>query len=323
MRTPLLIVTALVTSTVFADRQQSTDAALALAEANYPGQLELHANQPEDTQEVILAIKDDPITRIRFTVGNDPSECTTGSECEKRFRNAHEQGVAAGVKLKAVNQAMHSCGVRPIAVEGAANTTQFRLVVERDLHSEQAQQQLDELTACLADFRQALPEDATSQQRSIALRIVQPQGAAAATGPLTFEDQLPAERQRELSYLIGAGPEDAQLSTAQLRLDPTYLTADEQRQRFSKVAREALKQASREAHVPEDSLPWQTQLDPQRPNMLQTHILACSEHQAGNEGCKADTAVRIQYDLSSGEVVGHEVLSEVVSEAGWVDMSAQ
>src|SRR5690554_5959022 len=123
MRQSLLLMAALTAATAtsaFADRQQTLDAALALAEANYPGQLELHTSQPDDTHEVVLAIKDDPITRIRFSVGSNPADCTTGSECEARLHSAYEQGVAAGVKLKAVNTAMNSCGVRPVAVEGAA-----------------------------------------------------------------------------------------------------------------------------------------------------------------------------------------------------------
>lgn len=323
MRTSLVILAALTAAaatSVFADRQQTLDAALALAEANYPDQLELHVNQPEETHDVILTIKDDPITRIRFSVDSNPADCKAGSACEERLHKAYAQGVAAGVKLKAVNTAMNSCGVRPVAVEGAANTTQFRLVVERDLHAADAQQQLDELTACLSDFRNALPEDATQQQRSIALRIVKPQGGEAASGPLTFEHQWSEEQQNQVSYLLGAGPEETQLSTAQLRLDPTYLASREQRERFSKVARKALKDSDAQAHVPPLSRPWQSQLDPQQPNMLHTHILACSEQQA--EDCRPDTAVRLQYDLSKGAVVEQTVLRDVVNEAGWVNLPA-
>lgn len=320
MRRSFLLLASLSASAVFAS-QQVTDAAMALAEAHHPGQLEFHSSEQQgENHTVILTVKDDPITRIRFDMGSNPADCTTGTACEQRFSKAYDEGIAAGIKLQAVNQAMQSCKVRPLAVESAGETTQFRLVVERDLHSDKAQQQLDELTACLSDFRGALPEDASTQQRSIALRILQPAGnAPEATGLLTFETRLPAARQQEVSYLIGAGPEDTTLTTAQLRLDPAYLTADEQRQRFSEAARNAL---GDQGHVPDNAVPWQTQLDAQQPRVLHTHILACSEAGQGAEPCQADMAVRLRYDLSTDTVSEPVVLKDVLDERGQITLPA-
>lgn len=320
MRRSVLLLFTLSASSVFAS-QQATDAAMALAEANHPGQLQLHSSEQQgEAHTVTLSIKDDPLTRIRFDMDSNPADCKTGTACEQRFMRAYDEGIAAGIKLKAVNQAMQSCKVRPIAVESAGETTQFRLVVERDLHAGQAQQQLDELTACLSDFRKALPEDASTQQRSIALRIVQPAGNSAdATGPLTFETRMPAARQSEVSYLIGAGPEDTTLTTAQLKLDPAYLAADEQRKRFSEAARSAL---GDQAHVPDNAIPRQTQLDTKQPQVLHTHILACSEASQSAEPCEASMAVRLRYDLSTNTVSASEVLKDVVDERGQVRLPA-
>ena len=320
MRRSVLLLATLSASSAFAS-QQATDAAMALAEAHYPGQLEFHSSEQRgEAREVILAKKDDPFTLIRFEMDADPANCKTGSDCEQRFLNAYREGTAAGVKLGAVNQAMESCKVRPLAVEGEPGITQFRLVVERDLHSGQAQQQLDELTECLADFRNALPEDATAQQRSISLRILNPaEDTTEETGPLTFETRLPESRRGEVSYLLGAGPQDRTLTTALLTLDPAYLNADEQRKRFIDAARGALKD---KAHVPDDSIPWYSQLDPRQPSILNTHVLACSEYESG-EPCQADMAVRLRYDLKSDTVSVEEVVRDVVSEQGVVKLPNQ
>lgn len=320
MRRSVLFLFTLAASSAFAN-QPAADAAMALAEATHPGKLEFHSSEQQDGAHIVtLAIKDDPITRIRFDMGSDPADCQTGTACEQRFRNAYDEGLAAGIKLAAVNEAMQSCKVRPVAVEGSAGTPQFRLVVERDLHSGQAQQQLDELTACLSDFRNALPDNASTQQRSIALRILQPaEDTPAATGLLTFETRLPASRQDDVSYLIGAGPEDTTLTTTQLRLDPVYLQADEQRKRFSEAARHALGETG---HVPDNAIPWQTQLDPQQPQLLHTHILACSNPGNGAKPCQADMAVRLRYDLSSDTVSNPEVLHDVVDAQGWITLPA-
>lgn len=320
MRRSVLLLVTLTATSAFAN-QQATDAAMALAEANHPGQLEFHSSEQQgEVHTVILAVKGDPITRVRFDMDSNPADCKIGTACEQRFQKAYDEGIAAGIKLQAVNQAMQSCKVRPLAVESAGETTQFRLVVERDLHSDQAQQQLDELTACLSDFRDALPEDASTQQRSIALRILQPaKDTPEASGLLTFETRLPASRQQEVSYLIGAGPEDSTLTTAQLRLDPAFLTADEQRQRFSDAARSAL---GEQGHVPDNAIPWQTQLDAQQPQVLHTHILACSEVKQGAEPCQADMAVRLRYDLSTDTVSEPVILNDVVNERGQVKLPA-
>lgn len=320
MRRPVLLLVTLSASSVFAS-QPAADAAMALAEAHHPGQLAFHSSvQQGEHHTVTLSVKDDPITRIRFDMDSNPADCKTGTACEQRFKTAYDEGIAAGIKLQAVNQAMHSCKVRPLAVESAGETTQFRLVVERDLHSGQAQQQLDELTACLNDFRNALPDAASTQQRSIALRILQPaRDTPQATGLLTFDSQLPASRQKEVSYLIGAGPEESTLTTAQLRLDPAYLTADEQRTRFSEAARSAL---GEQGQVSGNTVPWQTQLDAQQPQLLHTHILACSQTSQDAEPCKTDMAVRLRYDLSTNRVSDAVVLNDVLDERGQVRLPA-
>ena len=136
-----------------ADRGGSIEAAEALAEANYPGQLELHATAlQKDHYDVIFAVKGDPITRIRFGMDRDPANCRQASPCEARLRKAYAEGIAAGRWLKAANRAFRRCGVPLLAVEGAGPATHM-LVVELDLGEADQQPALDRLQSCVEAFR--------------------------------------------------------------------------------------------------------------------------------------------------------------------------
>jgi len=155
------------------DRQGSIDAAMTLAEINYPGQLELYdTHLQKDHYDVVLAIKGDPVTRIRFGVDRDPAQCRSGAHCEERLRSAYETGVASGAKLKALDQALRECGVTALGIDDTHITPAFRTIVELDLDPADQQPALDRLTPCIATFRQALPPDASPAQLSLKLRVL-------------------------------------------------------------------------------------------------------------------------------------------------------
>lgn len=101
-----------------ADRQAAIDAATALVEAAYPGQLELVGTHlQKDHYDVVFAIRGDPFIRIRFGVDRDASRCRPASPCEDRLHRAYANGTAAGAKLRALNAAFPRCGVVPLAVQ--------------------------------------------------------------------------------------------------------------------------------------------------------------------------------------------------------------
>ncbi|SHM02330.1 hypothetical protein SAMN05444389_1037 [Paracoccus solventivorans] len=141
-----------------ADRQAAVEAATALVETTYPGQLELvGAHLQKDHYDVVFAIRGDPFTRIRFGVDRDASRCRPASPCEDRLHRAYAAGVSAGVKLRALNAAFPRCGIVPLAVQDAQAGTGFTTVVELDLAVQDQQPALDRLTPCIAAFRSALP----------------------------------------------------------------------------------------------------------------------------------------------------------------------
>src|SRR5690606_28990450 len=69
-----------------ADREEIAQSAMRVAEANYPGQLEVLEVRLLDQfrYRVTFGIKGDPITRFDLSLGADPAECGPGSECEAR-----------------------------------------------------------------------------------------------------------------------------------------------------------------------------------------------------------------------------------------------
>ena len=300
------------------DRQGSIDAALALAEINYPGQLELYdTHLQKDHYDVVFAIKDDPVTRIRFGVDRDPTQCRSGTRCEVRLRSAYANGVAAGAKLKALDQALRECGVTALGIDETYITPAFRTIIELDIDPAAPQRSLDRLTACIAAFRQALPPDATSAQHSLALRILPTEKTGGAlTTPLTFETRLASERAAEASYLANIDPADEHLSAGKLRLNPHYLKDDELRARLIQAARRTLDDDPVGGHVPQLSFLSETQLDPHRLDVIRTYILACSKHEPGKGPRKKDIAVRMRYDLQSRDVSELTILRDIRDERG-------
>lgn len=301
------------------DRDGSIKAALALAEVNYPGQLELQdAHLQKDHYDIVLAIKGDPVTRIRFGIDRDPADCTPASACEERLKRAYVNGVAAGIKLKALDQGFRQCGVPVLGLNSDAITTAFTAVIELDLDAEAQQTGLDRLTPCIAAFRQALPAQASPQLRSVALRISLPSGnvPAEAPSPLTFEARLSAKRQKDVSYLVGLKAEDVRADSAALRLYPHYISASALDRRLAEIAQRALADDPHGGHVPEYPLTWSLQLDPRRLDVIHTYVLACSEHKAGEGPCGTDMAVSMRYDMTRDTASDLAVVRGIRDEPG-------
>lgn len=302
-----------------ADRQDAIDAATALAEATYPGQLELVGTQlQKDHYDVVFAIRGDPFTRIRFGVDRDASRCRPGSPCEERLHRAYASGISAGTKLRALNAAFPRCGVVPLAIQDGQAGPNFTAVIELDLAAQDPQPALDRLSACLAAFRSALPPGAAPEQRSLKLRILLPDagGAAPPSSLLTFETKLAKARVDDISFLTGIGPEADRISAENLRVHPAFLSARDMRDRLADAADTALAGDPAGGVIPTLAFPTGTRLDPQRLDVIRTYILACSAPQKGQTPCKPDIAVRMRYDLATGEVTEQAIIRDIRDAAG-------
>ena len=302
-----------------ADRQAAVEAATALAEAAYPGQLELVGTHlQKDHYDVVFAIRGDPFTRIRFGVDRDASRCRPASPCEDRLHRAYAAGVSAGAKLRALNAAFPRCGVVPLAVQDAQAGTGFTTVVELDLDVQDQQPALDRLTPCIAAFRSALPPDATPEQRSLKLRILLPKPGETARPPvlLTFETTLARTRNDDISFLTGIGPETDRISAGNLRVHPAFLSAKKIRNQLVDAAQVALSADPAGGHVPKLAFATGARLDPQRLDVIRSYILACSTARKGQGPCKTDIAVRLRHDLGTGEVIPEAILRDIRDTSG-------
>src|SRR5690606_17911400 len=109
--------------------------------------------------------------------------------------------------------------------------------------------------------RQALPPDASPEQRSLALRILLPAAKTAEIPtPLTFESRLQSERAAEPSYLAGLVAGDTHVSAEKLRLNPHYLSDRKLRDHLADVARQALNDDPPGGHVPKLTFLTETRL---------------------------------------------------------------
>lgn len=91
----------MLTSGCMAQAQDARQAAAALAEAVYPGRLEVIGASTrvgfDYGQRVVLGVRGDPVTRIRLSVDKDPSRCRVGTPCETRLDAVRaEVGVCSG-----------------------------------------------------------------------------------------------------------------------------------------------------------------------------------------------------------------------------------
>lgn len=302
-----------------ADRQGSVEAAMALADAAYPGQLELFdTHMQKDRYDVTLAVKGDPYTRIRFSIDADPSRCHIGAACEERLHRAYAAGMAAGAKLKALNTAFQACGVTALGMHDNHVTPSFRTIIELDLDAQDQQPALDRLSPCVAAFRQALPADATADQRSLAFRILLPgsKGAAKPVFPFLFEKRLDSSRIDEVSYQIAIGPDEQAFRSEKLAISHSYLSRKELRDRLAEAARQALTNDARGGYVPKLTFLTGTRLDSDRLDVIRTYILACSEQVPGQGPCKTDIAVWLRYDLTRDEITEQAVLRDIRDRSG-------
>jgi len=301
------------------DRQGSIDAAVTLAEAVFPGKLDLFdTHMMKGQYAVIFTRKGDAFSRIRLYVDHDPAKCRVGTHCEQQLRTAYVNGTAAGAKLQAMAQTLPSCGIAILGVDASKLDPTFRTDIELDMDRADQKPALNRLGTCIAAFRAALPADATPEQRSLSLGILLPRPGKAA--PLdsapSFETAIDRSRMDEPRYLIFIGPEETQLTPSALRLHPYHLVKPDTRDQLAATARDVLSAQRQPAHIPHHVEFHGTSLDPQRLDVLRTYLLACSVHEPGKGPCKTDLAVRMRYDLTTGEVSETAILRDIRDDQG-------
>ncbi|MET0249486.1 MAG: hypothetical protein ABW164_07135 [Sphingobium sp.] len=301
------------------DRQGSIDAATVLADAVYPGQLELFdTHMMKGQYAVTFARKGDAFSRVRLVVDRDPAKCRVGTHCEARLRTAYVNGTAAGAKLKALAATLPPCGIAILSVDASRLDPSFRTDIELDMDPSDQQPALDRLSTCIAAFRAALPADATSAQQDLSLGILLPRpGRVTPPDPApSFEKTLNSSRADEPRYLTFVKHDETQMKASALRLHPYYLFKPEIRDRLAARARDVLSAQHLPGHIQHHVQFHDTRLDPQRLEILRTYVLACSIHDPGEGPCKTDLAVRMRYDMKTGEVTEAAILRDVRDERG-------
>lgn len=299
--------------TACADRDGAIRAARELAEASYPGQLELYDTRlQKDHYDIILAIRGDPITRIRFAMDRDPARCQPGTPCEERLHRAYATGVADGARLKALNHVFRQCGVPLLAVDGADRQIR-RMVVELELGETDQQPALDQLSACVQQFR-AIDGDAEPIHFHILRR--KPHGPAAMPDLVTFETGMPEEYRAEAGYLVSALPGQPRIAQEKLRIDSDHVRNGAVAKPLQAAARDWLATQVPGAELPEHPAHAEIRLDPHRLDIVRVWLMACGQPaERGNGRCTQDLAVRIAFDMQTGEA-GEWLLLRIAPEKG-------
>lgn len=103
----------MLTSGCMTQAQDARQAAAALAEAVYPGRLEVIGASTrvgfDYGQRVVLGVRGDPVTRIRLSVDKDPSRCRVGKPCETRLREAYALAISQTARRRDYSRASR-CG---------------------------------------------------------------------------------------------------------------------------------------------------------------------------------------------------------------------
>lgn len=281
---------------------------MALAEAFYPGQLELHATHLQKGHyDVTLAIKGDPVTRIRFAVDRNPADCTLGTPCEERLRRAHGSGIAFGQEIKALETTFRGCGMPVLAVQWYGGASGLVPIVAQRLTDDNQHQVVEALAACVTALRAQYRDAAWWGQRSAIRIIIGSDGAGRpvqAPVPLSFEAAVPGFLQDASAYSVTLAMDRPHVEAGALRFHPFRALNDKLRTTIRKDAESHLR-AQAEGLILE-SLPmlWQTELDPERVDVIHTYVLACTPAAREARRCrKGDVALRVQYDLSAHRVV--------------------
>lgn len=322
MRAGLALIPAalMLTSGCMAQAQDARQAAAALAEAVYPGRLEVIRATTrvgfDYGQDVVLGVRGDPVTRIRLSVDKDPSQCRVRTPCETRLREAYAFAIPQAEEVRALERAFRSCGVALLAVSDVRYgitpdrpaSVSASLVVETPL-DQGAEPATARLTTCMDRYAAERPQTPwATRDVTLGLRVL-PQGRrpAAAPAPLTFEAEIPRSRWDQPAYALTLSRRDTTTTPTAWRLHayPTYdarLKDDIERQ-----ARRWLRSQGAAARLQPGEPVRPVALASGRLDAVRAEVGVCSGR--GSGPCRPDQRVRLTYDLSTGQASNFELVA--------------
>ncbi|MFD1333332.1 hypothetical protein ACFQ4O_15140 [Methylopila musalis] len=315
-------------------KRDSVAAAETLAEALYPGRLEVHDTRwrlkEDGGYDVIFAVRGDPVTRIRFAVDKDPATCVRGSPCEDKLVAAYEYGVAQGAELKALDAAFRACGVPALEVGRLALQTPRHsppsvgasLRVATDLTTATRRATEERLTACAAGYARArrdLPWRDRAAFLSVAIIPTARSGPVAPPKRLTFETRAPSGDERAALYIQTLKVEGPEATPVGLRFAPDFRVRQELDTELAAAAKRFLDAQPGFEAARAQTPAFRTTLDPERTDVIRTYVLACANW-TGKPPCRSDVAVRMRYDLSARAASELELLRDVRDARGVVTL---
>lgn len=292
-----------------ASRQAASEAALQLAEAIYPGQLELQATYlRKGFYEVVLTPHGDTITRIRLAMDPDPANCRLGTRCETRLRRAYTLGMAQGQEIRALDAAFRACGMPILAVEQPGGAATFVPVIAHPLNSENRAQVAQAVAACATGYRDASRAQPWWAERQ-AMRVTVaslPQGRAQLDppAPLTSDVQVPTALQAVPAYAFSIALDGPAASVNHIAFAPFRALQDRIQQDIRTAADRFARDQDDDLQQEAVSLLRQTRVDPQQVDLIDTYILACTPAARQGRRCaRGDVALHVRYDLGKSQVV--------------------
>lgn len=288
-------------------RAEAEKAAMELAEAIYPGQLELYATHWQKANyEVIFAVIGDPVTRIRLAMDRNPTDCKLNTPCEQRLRMAYDSGIALGAELKALDTAFLNCGIPILAVDWFGGKAHLVPIVEVRLSNENQTSVFDKLNQCVTHFRNDNHQARWWKDRStirIILASKTPQ-KSAKYAPLRFENSIPGFLQSSPAYSMVFRLDGGNVEADALRFEPFNELKQKIVQTIKKEVTGFLKNQTDRPILETSVILWETQLDPQRVDVIRTYLLACTDKFLNEKRClKGDVALRVKYDIDKHEVL--------------------
>lgn len=286
-------------------REEAGEAAMALAEAIYPGKLELHGVYlKKGYYETVLAVPADPVTRVRLDMDRNPANCLPGTQCETRLRKAYATGIALGQEIKALDATFRDCGVPVLSV-----TQHGSLVptVTQQVTNQNQNDVLNRIAACATGLRDTNQgEHWWRDRRHMRILIASDtrQRTVGRPDPLSFEATMPGHLRDQPAYSAQITFEDDKTMT-RLQFAPFYDLKKKITETIEKAATGFLRSQPDKVVVETMPMLWDTELDPERIDVVRTWMLACTEATREKEGpCRrGDVGLRVEYDF-----VRHEVL---------------
>lgn len=286
-----------------ASREEAARAALQLAESIHPGKLELLSThlRKGGYYEIVLGLRGDAVTRIRFDMDRDPADCRLGTRCEERFRRSYDNGVALGQELQALDAALRGCGLPALAVIRPGGSGGVVPVVSAKLDDSTEPAVRKTLTGCMQDFRDAGHDAPWWRDRQVMRAIVlgnrdvPPQAAPA---PLHWDSQVPDALLLDTAYGVRVALDTPAVSLGGWQLQSMSPLRDKIKDTVVKAAQGYLRDQPDGLVLESSPVLRETTLAPPGLDRVHTYVMACTPAARQGRRCaRPDVLLRVAYDL--------------------------